>query len=441
MKNSIINSRTGSERISKRRANFATKDSSVHFIYNLLVYVSWFHLRIVALFHKKINLFVKGRKNTFSILNQKLQEGDKVIWMHVASLGEFEQGLPIIELLKTEYPSHKMVVTFFSPSGYEIKKDTKSADVVCYLPMDTLKNASRFMKKVNPELAIFVKYEIWPNFLKELKQRNIPTILISAIFKKKQIYFKPFGGFMRKALRTFEHIFVQDEKSKKLLESIQINNCTVSGDTRFDRVSQILERDNENKTIQNFKQDKTCLVAGSTWPEDEKIIVNSINTSKRPIKWVIAPHNIKSEHIEKLKKSITKKVALYSELAQKRMQHFDVIIVDNIGLLTQIYSYADLAYVGGGFATGLHNTLEPAVFGIPVIIGPNYHGFKEAEDLVAKNGIRVIKGYNDFEELLGTFLDQKSHNILQETGKINASYLAESKGASIQIAAHIRTLL
>lgn len=425
----------------KRRTIFATKDSSVYFIYNLLVYISWFHLRIVALFHKKINLFVKGRKNTFSILGQKLKKEDKVIWMHVASLGEFEQGLPIIEKLKAEYPSYKILVTFFSPSGYEVKKNTKSADIVCYIPIDTLKNARQFMSTVNPELAIFVKYEIWPNFLRELKQRNIPTILVSAIFKKNQIYFNPLGGFMRKALRTFEHIFVQDEKSKKLLESIHIENTTISGDTRFDRVAQILERDNENEIIQNFKKDQICLVAGSTWPEDEKILVPSINNSNRPLKWVIAPHNIKGEHIEKLKKSVTKKTALYSELEQGRIPDFDVLIVDNIGLLTEIYSYADLAYVGGGFATGLHNTLEPAVFGIPVIIGPNYHGFKEAEDLVAKNGIHAVKGYDDFEELLGAFLDQKPRNLLQETGEINASYVTENKGASIQIAVHIRTLL
>lgn len=429
------------KRISKRRTIFATKDSSVHFIYNLLVYISWFHLRIVALFHKKINLFVKGRKNTFSILDQNLKKEDKIIWMHVASLGEFEQGLPIIEKLKKEYPSYKIVVTFFSPSGYEIKKNTKSADVVCYLPIDTLTNARQFMENVNPELAIFVKYEIWPNFLRELKQRNIPTVLVSAIFKKKQIYFKPFGGFMRKALRTFQHIFVQDGKSKKLLESIKIENVTLNGDTRLDRVAQILERDNHNEIINNFKQEDICFVAGSTWPEDEKIIVNSINSSQRPIKWVIAPHNIKGEHIEKLKKSITKKVALYSDLAKKKSQDFEVVIIDNIGLLTQIYSYADLAYVGGGFATGLHNTLEPAVFGIPVIIGPDYHGFKEAEDLVEKKGIYVIREYEGLEELLSTFLDQKSHNLLQETGKINAAYISENKGASIQIVEHIRTLL
>ncbi len=429
------------EPISKRRTIFAAKDSSVHFVYSLLVRISWFLLRIVALFHKKIDLFVKGRKTTFSILDQSLKEEDQVIWMHVASLGEFEQGLPIIEKLKDEYPAHKILVTFFSPSGYEIRKDTKSADVVCYLPMDTIKNARLFMDKVNPKLAIFVKYEIWPNFLKELNQRSIPALLVSAIFKKKQIYFKSFGGFMRKALITFEHIFVQDEKSKTLLESIQIKNATISGDTRFDRVSQILERDNNNEIIQNFKQDKICLVAGSTWPEDEKIIMPSINTSERAIKWIIAPHNIKADHIEKLKKSVFKKVLCYSEGDANSIGEYEVLVIDNIGLLTQIYSYADLAYVGGGFATGLHNTLEPAVFGIPVIIGPNYHGFKEAEELVKKKGIQVISNNKDLEQLLSAFLDKKPYSLLQETGGTNTTYISENKGASVQIVAHIRTLL
>ena len=429
------------ECISKRRGIFVVKDSTVHFIYNLLVHISWFHLRIVALFHKKINLFVAGRKNTFSILDQNLKKENQVIWMHVASMGEFEQGLPIIEKLKIEYPAYKILITFFSPSGYEIKKDTKSADVVCYLPMDTFKNARCFLAKVNPELAIFIKYEIWPNFLRELNRKKVPTLLVSAIFKKRQIYFKPFGSFMRKAIKSFEHIFVQDEKSKSLLKSIQIKNVTISGDTRFDRVSQILERDNENEVIESFKQDKICLVAGSTWPEDEKILVPSINSDVRSIKWIIAPHNIKADHIEKLKKSITKKVALYSQLGQKGISDYDVLIIDNIGLLTQIYSYADLAYVGGGFATGLHNTLEPAVFGIPVIIGPNYNGFKEAEDLVQKKGIQVISNNEEFEDLLSSFLDKKPNSLLQKTGDINADYVSENKGSSVQIAAHIRTLL
>ena len=413
----------------------------MHFIYNLLVHISWFALQIIALFNKKIDLFVSGRKNTFTILEKGISLGDTVIWMHVASLGEFEQGLPILEKLRQEYPSYKLLVTFFSPSGFEVKKNTEVADVVTYLPMDTLKNASRFMAVVRPKLAIFVKYEIWPNFLRELKKQNISALLVSAIFKKEQIYFRPYGGFMRKALRTFEHIFVQDSRSKPLLESIKIDKVTKSGDTRFDRVSQILEQNNENALIGNFKQDKTCMVAGSTWPEDEKILVPFMNSSKLEIKWIIAPHNIKKDHIEKLQKSIHKRTALYSQLSNAKFDELDAVIVDNVGLLAQIYSYADIAYVGGGFATGLHNTLEPAVFGIPVVIGPNYKGFKEAEDLVSKKGIKVVKNRDEFNRLMDEFLGQRPNSLLAKTGQINADYVSENKGASIQIVEHIRKLL
>ncbi len=413
----------------------------MHFIYNLLVHISWFALQIIALFNKKIDLFVSGRKNTFTILEKGISSGDTVIWMHVASLGEFEQGLPILEKLRQEYPSYKLLVTFFSPSGFEVKKNTEVADVVTYLPMDTLKNASRFMAVVRPKLAIFVKYEIWPNFLRELKKQNISALLVSAIFKKEQIYFRPYGGFIRKALRTFEHIFVQDSKSKPLLRSIKVDKVTKSGDTRFDRVSQILEQNNENALIGNFKQDKTCVVAGSTWPEDEKILVPFMNSSELEIKWIIAPHNIKRDHIEKLQKSIHKRTALYSQLSNDKFDELDVVIVDNIGLLAQIYSYADIAYVGGGFATGLHNTLEPAVFGIPVVIGPNYKGFKEAEDLVSKKGIKVVKNRDEFNRLMDEFLGQRPNSLLAKTGQINADYVSENKGASIQIVEHIRKLL
>ncbi|MBM1105921.1 3-deoxy-D-manno-octulosonic acid transferase [Aurantibacter crassamenti] len=413
----------------------------MYFIYNLFVQFAWLLLQLIALFNKKISLFVKGRKNTFAVLNKQISPKDEVIWVHVASLGEFEQGLPIIEKLKLEYPTYKILVTFFSPSGYEVKKETKVADAVCYLPMDTIGNAHKFLNKVNPKLAIFIKYEIWPNFLNELQKRKTPTILVSAIFNKNQVYFKSYGGFMRKALKRFQHIFVQDEKSSTLLRSIKINNVTISGDTRFDRVAQILERDNYNETIQNFKQNQTCFVAGSSWPEDEQIIVTTINSSSLPIKWIIAPHNIKLDQIEKLKNSIKKKTALYSERNQLDTQNYDVIIIDNIGLLTQIYSYADIAYVGGGFATGLHNTLEPAVFGIPVIIGPNYHGFKEAEEMVKIKGIQLISNTEGFKQLLDEFLDKNQYSLMKEAGAINANYVTENKGASIQITSYIRTLL
>lgn len=296
-----------------------------------------------------------------------------------------------------------------------------------------------FFDLVNPTLAIFVKYEIWPNYLKVLKDKQISTLLISAAFRKDQVYFKWYGQIMRKALGTFSRFFVQDQKSVQLLESIGLKNSTISGDTRFDRVSEILERDNNLTFMELFKERQNCLVAGSSWPEDEEILVDYINTSTKHIKYVLAPHNIKEDHIKCLKKSISKKTLLYSQIEGEKLTHFDVLIVDTIGLLTKIYSYADIAYVGGGFSTGLHNTLEPAVFGIPVIIGPKFYGFKEAEAMVHKKGIEVVRNKDEFKTVLNEFLDNQEH--LRATGLINSNFVNENKGASVQIIDYIRKLL
>ncbi|MGB5436859.1 MAG: glycosyltransferase N-terminal domain-containing protein, partial [Maribacter sp.] len=398
-----------------------------------------FHLKIVALFHPKIKLFVQGRKETFSILNRTIQKEDQVIWVHVASLGEFEQGLPVIEKIRNEFPLFKILITFFSPSGYEVKKNTTVADAVVYLPLDTLDNARRFIAKAHPKLVIFVKYEIWPNYLKILGEYKIPTLLISAVFKEKQLFFKWYGGIMRKALGTFSHFFVQDERSIELLKGIGLLNGTISGDTRFDRVSEILERDNTLPFMEQFKGTTTCFVAGSTWPEDEEIMLPFINETHRSLKFVLAPHNIKPEHILSLKKSISKKTVCYSEIAQNDLTQFDVLIVDTIGLLTKIYSYADIAYVGGAFGTGLHNTLEPAVFGIPIIIGPDYHGFNEAEALVNQKGILTVNNKESFHAIMSDLLDNPDY--ISQTGKINSDFVRKNKGASIQIMEHIRRLL
>ncbi len=386
-----------------------------------------------------MKLFVNGRKETFAILEKAIAKNDAIIWMHAASLGEFEQGLPIIERLKHEYPAYKILVTFFSPSGYEVKKNTSAADVVTYLPMDTRQNVKQFVDKVNPKLAIFVKYEIWPNYVFELQAKQIPTVLVSAIFTKNQIYFKGYGSFMRKALATFTHIFVQNESSQQLLESIQIKNTTISGDTRLDRVSEILEGDNSLPFMEAFKKDRRCFVAGSTWPEDEAILINYINHAPKNLKFVLAPHTIKTDKILGLAGSITKKTLIYSRLEGNNPGDYEVLIVDTIGMLTKIYSYADMAYVGGGFATGLHNTLEPAVYGIPVLIGPNYAGFKETEDLVSLKGLLPIVDQWSFGEQVKKLLD--SQELLQRTGEINASYIAKNKGASIQIVDYLRKLL
>ncbi len=396
-------------------------------------------LRLVALFHPKIKLFVNGRKEVFPYLRKTLSKEDQVLWVHTASLGEFEQGLPVIERLKHTYPSYKIVVTFFSPSGYEVKKNSDAAHAITYLPLDTFKNAQQFVDLVNPKLVIFVKYEIWPNYLKILAERKIPTLLISALFKEEQIYFKGYGGFMRKALHHFSHIFVQNTNSVRLLNEIGITEVTLGGDTRFDRVMEIVERDNHLPFMEEFKIESPVMVAGSTWPEDEAVLVPYINADNSNLKYVLAPHNIKPEQISKLKASINKKTILYSELDNEPLSDYKVLIIDTIGILTKVYSYANIAYVGGGFATGLHNTLEPAVFGIPVIIGSNFKGFKEAEDLVEEGGVIVVNNKEEYHNLMNRLVSDKE--FLSRTGEINLNYVNKNKGASVQIMDYISTLL
>ena len=408
-------------------------------IYNIIVAIVWQFLKLIGLINPKISLFVKGRKNTFDILNEHISPNDKIIWIHAASLGEYEQGLPVLEKLKKEYPDHRTLLTFFSPSGYEVKKNSSPADITTYLPFDVKKKAIRFLNTVQPKLVIFIKYEIWPNYLSEIGKRKIPAILISARFKKDKIFFKSYGGFMRKALSNFSFLYVQDDNSKRLLNSIHIDNVKIAGDTRLDRVSEILEQDNSLPFMNQFCQDALCFIAGSTWPEDENILVDYINESTSNVKYVIAPHNIKHDHITSLKASINKNTLLYSELPKNIPAETQVIIVDTIGLLTKIYSYGDIAYVGGGFATGLHNTLEPAVFGIPVIIGPNYKGFLEAEDLVQLGGLLSVSNKNEFYKITDKLVAKGT--VRKKIGKINTKYIVDNKGASIQIIEDIRTLL
>lgn len=412
----------------------------MYLLYNIILHIAAFLVCLLSIFSSKLKLFVQGRKVIYDRLAKSITTNDSVIWVHTASLGEYEQGLPLIDNIKVAYPEYKIVVTFFSPSGYEVKKNDPIADAIVYLPLDTLSNAKKFITTLNPKLAIFVKYEIWPNHLKVLKDRNIPTLLISAYFNKDHSFFKWYGSFMRKSLGAFTHFFVQDSTSKNLLESIDYLNVTVSGDTRFDRVSEILERDNTLHFMSVFKQKKTCLVAGSTWPEGEAFLKAYINNSTTDLKYVIAPHNIIPDKIQSLKKSINKSVILFSEIEDKDISNVDVLIVDTVGLLTKIYSYADIAYVGGGFSNGgLHNTLEPAVFGIPVIIGPIYKGFKEAEDLVQLKGLLTTNTKEEFTDAVNELL--ANSDFYGKTAQINKEYVAKSKGASIQITTHIRTLL
>lgn len=404
-------------------------------IYTFLTQLSAYILKAVALFNPKIKLFIDGRKHVFELLQNNIQPNDKTIWIHCASLGEFEQGLPIIEGLKKLHPSHKVVLTFFSPSGYEVKKNSNVADVITYLPLDTKTNARHFLNSVQPELVFFVKYEFWPNYLTELKRLNIKTYLISGIFRKDQAFFKWYGKWMRTSLKTFNHFFVQNDVSQQLLHSINLKNTTISGDTRFDRVVEILSRDNSLEYIKQFKDNQTTIVYGSSWLEDEAVYVNYMNSTTESIKHIIAPHNIKKPQIEVLKNSISKSVVLYSEIAGKNLAEYDVFIIDTIGLLTKIYSYADIAYVGGAFKTGLHNTLEPAVFGIPIITGPKYTKFQEAKDLVQLKGILTVKSESEYQNTIKKLID--SETFRTKTGKINSNYIAENAGATEKIMMHI----
>lgn len=410
---------------------FSKKEFNVHFLYNIFIALVQLFLPITTLMSHKMDLFVKGRKTVFNTLSLKITS-NKVIWMHVASLGEFEQGLPVLELLRKNYPEYQIVVTFFSPSGFEIKKNDAIADCITYLPLDTKKNAKRFITTVNPSLAIFVKYEFWPNYLLQLKSRNIPTLLISGIFRPKQAFFKPYGHFMRDALKAFSHLFVQNEQSKILLEKINFHNCTVAGDTRFDRVLTILERDNHLAFMDEFApKNKQCLVIGSSWPEDEVIFMDSILKLKDQMKTVIAPHKIDEKTIHRLQQALGNHAVLHSELDIKNPKDHAIIIIDNIGMLTKIYSYATMAYVGGGMATGLHNILEPAVFGVPVIIGKEYKKFNEANDLVSLGGAISITSSESFYNTLSSLLNK--HTKREKLGKINSEYLHQHGNASQKI--------
>lgn len=402
------------------------------FLYNLLVVLAGFALKIISLFSPKMKLFVDGRKNVFSVLESSLKSNDKTIWFHAASLGEYEQGLPVIEKVKTVYPDYKIILTFFSPSGYEVRKNNTIADVTVYLPLDTKKNAVRFIKVVRPELVFFIKYEYWPNYLNQLKKQNIKTYLISGIFRKNQLFFKWYGGFYRKTLDTFDHFFVQNSTSKELLLQLGKNNVSVSGDTRFDRVAAILEKDNSLNYISEFKDNTLTVVVGSSWPKDETLLVDYINQTHQNIKFIIAPHNIKTEQIEELKNSITKKVVLFSEKENKNLADFDVFIIDTIGILTKIYSQADIAYVGGGFGNpGVHNILEPATFGVPIIIGPNYSHFAEATALVNMDGCLSISNQKELNDAFENLI--QNEDVRHEKGHICNTFVKMNTGATAVI--------
>ena len=425
-------------------------------LYNLLVHIAAFFLRILALFSPKMKLFVDGRKIVFNQLKQKVTPTDKTIWFHAASLGEFEQGLPVMEQIKQKFPSHKIIVTFFSPSGYEVRKNHPIADVIVYLPLDTKQNAKQFITLVHPEMVFFIKYEYWPNYLNELKKKAIPTYLVSGILRENHVFFKWYGEFYRNCLKTFTYFFVQNESSKKLLQSIGYQNIKISGDTRFDRVVSILERDNQLDFIEEFKNNQTLIVIGSSWPKDEELLVKFINQADENVKFIIAPHTINASQIENLKLKISKKSILYSDFQSESrgqtkldartgldvrtgrdlsLRKFNLFIIDTIGILTKIYSYADIAYVGGGFGNpGVHNILEPATFGIPIVIGPNYSHFAEATALVNLEGCLSISSDSELKNAFDLLIQNEDER--HEKGHICSTFVQMNKGATTIILNH-----
>ncbi len=393
-------------------------------------------MSVVALFSKKMKLFVKGREKVFETLEEHISPTDKTVWFHCASLGEFEQGVPIIEEIIKLKPDHKIIISFFSPSGFEIKKNTPLADTVVYLPMDTPSNAKKFVAITNPSLVFFVKYEFWPNYLFELRKKDIPTLLVSGIFRKNQLFFRSYGGFMRKALTAFHHFFVQDEESEILLRKIGFKNITLSGDTRFDRVSHQIEMDNSLKFAEEFKENSVCIVCGSTWPEDESVLLDYINTAPKNVKFIIAPHKIERSRIEEFSKKITKKTILHSQKNQVNISEYKVLIIDCIGLLTKLYSYADIAYVGGAMGnTGLHNILEPATFGVPIIIGNNFEGFPEAYKLQSLAGLFIVSNSKEVKEILNKLVEDS--NFRKKTGMIAGHFVNNNTGATKKVVEYV----
>ncbi|UKM64976.1 3-deoxy-D-manno-octulosonic acid transferase [Flavobacteriaceae bacterium GSB9] len=408
------------------------------FIYNIGINIAGFVLRCVAPLNEKIKQGVEGRKTAFKTLNKFLNQNDKTLWFHCASLGEYEQGLPVFKILREHYSNHKIVLTFFSPSGYEVRKNSPIADIVTYLPIDTKTNAKHFINLLRPELTIFVKYDIWPNYLNEIKQHDLRAILISAAFRKNQVYFKTWGKPLRNALFAFEHIFTQNKASKQLLESINYNKVTVSGDTRFDRVSSQLELNNHLPFVENFKNNHLCVVIGSSWPEDEALLTEYINKeAPSHVKFILAPHDIKPSHIKTIEERLTVTKVLFTKKEGVQLSNKNVFIIDTIGILTKIYNYADIAYVGGAMGkTGLHNTLEPAVFGVPVIIGRNYDKFPEAKDLIANGGTFSVSNQKELNQILNELIKNKKKR--HQTGLANLKFIEKNKGAVIQILDYLR---
>ena len=408
-------------------------------MYSLIIHLYAFFIELISPFHKKARLMRLGQWKTNGTLREKIDRNAKYIWFHASSLGEFEQGRPLIEKIKAEHPECKILLTFFSPSGYEVRKNYGGADVVCYLPFDTPYRVKKFLDLSKPVMAIFIKYEFWDNYLSELKRRNIPVYIVSAIFRKEQLFFKWYGGMYRKVLSYFTHIFVQDDASRELLSKYGVTNVSVFGDTRFDRVQDVYKNTKQVPMVDLFvnnnrSDNQLTMVAGSSWQQDEEVYLNYFNEHPE-LKLIIAPHEIHKDHLMHIESMLKRPSIRLSEATEKDIKGKSCLIVDSFGLLSSIYRYGDLAYIGGGFGAGIHNVLEAAVYGIPVIFGPKYQKFKEARDLLQVGGAFSITDEKTFEskmEELSTYRD-----LLEAAGAAAGDFVKSNIGATNRIIASI----
>jgi 3-deoxy-D-manno-octulosonic-acid transferase len=403
------------------------------FLYNIGIFLYGLIVRLIAPFNTKANLFIQGRKNIFHKIEQQINREEKHVWFHFASLGEFEQGRPVLEKIKSMHPQKRVIITFFSPSGYEVRKHYPLAAGVFYLPLDTHENALRFIQAINPEIAIFTKYEFWHHYFESLSAKNIPLFLISGIFRADQVFFKFYGSFNRKVLKHVNWFFVQNQESVELLATLNIENVSIAGDTRFDRVAENAAQPMPLPLVQNFCAAAKVFIAGSSWPADE-VLIKSLSEKLAGWKIILAPHEIGADHLTQIE-SLYPNAMRFTELNEQNTSEAKVLIIDNIGLLSSIYQYADLAYIGGGFGVGIHNTLEAAAYGIPVIFGPNYNKFQEAKDLIA---LGAAKSINDELSLHAAF--QLFENN-QKAGLSAKDYVSKKKGATENIYLKIKSYL
>ena len=399
-------------------------------MYQVAIYLYLCGVAVASIFSKKVKKMWKGERQTLDILKSKVNPNHQYIWFHAASLGEFEQGRPLIERIRTDYPEYKILLTFFSPSGYEVRKNYEHADIVCYLPIDTIRNARRFLRTVRPCMAFFIKYEFWYNYLHILKHRNVPVYSVSSIFREHQIFFRWYGKSYAGVLRCFTHFFVQNEKSKHLLHTIGIDTVDVVGDTRFDRVLQIKEKAQKLPIVEAFKADKKVFVAGSSWAPDEDIFIPFMNECK-DWKMIIAPHVIIEEHLKRIEEKCKGKTVRYTATTPEEAAQAQCLLIDCFGLLSSVYHYGEVAYVGGGFGVGIHNVLEAVVWKMPVLFGPNHQRFQEAQELIKAKGGFEITDSSSFAHMMQQFMTQQEY--LRLSGEAAGSYVESKAGATHKI--------